>query len=39
MLDPGVMKGAGGDISGKHPPAYYDEIDTSGRDGEDAEEN
>ena len=26
-LDPGVVKGAGGDISGKHPPSYYDEID------------
>jgi hypothetical protein len=27
-LDPGVVKGAGGDISGKHPPSYYEEIDS-----------
>ena len=22
MLDPGTVKGAGGDISGRHPPEY-----------------
>lgn len=30
-IDPGVVKGAGGDISGKHPPSYYEELDTSDR--------
>ena len=31
-IGPGVVKGAGGDISGNHPPSYYDEIDTSERE-------
>jgi hypothetical protein len=35
----GVVKGAGGDISGKHPPSYYEELDTSDRsDEEDSQE-
>lgn len=31
-LGPGVVKGAGGDISGNHPPSYYDEIDSNDRE-------
>jgi hypothetical protein len=35
----GVVKGAGGDISGKHPSSYYEELDTSDRsDEEDSQE-
>jgi hypothetical protein len=36
-IDPGVAKGAGGDISGKHPPSYYEELDNSDRDEEESE--
>lgn len=38
LLEPGTIKGSGPDISGKHPPTYYDEIDTADRD-EEAEES
>jgi hypothetical protein len=37
-VDPGRRrKGAGGDISGKHPSAYYDEVDKFERDEEESE--
>jgi hypothetical protein len=34
---PGVVKGAGGDISGKHPPSYYEELDNSDREDSESE--